>query len=618
MAAAATLVAAAAAYWGWNEREARAEVRGPLRLGVAPIENQSGDQAIEWAGRFVSEALPRQLEGLPNFTAFSTASANEAAARGANRILSARIGRANGKPSVHWSVENARDHKTEAWGEIDAGPDWLSAARKLAGAVAGKYRPEARPSSLEVHNTRAAERWAHAMASRDAAAALIEFEAAVQADPACGWCWLSYGEAASRSGDPAKALAVLAAGREKGQGVSALPRARLDLMEAVLRGDDGRRLAALEAIGKALPQDAAVSAELGLLYTAQKHYDRAERSFQRALDRNPADGPVWNSYAYVLAYAGKSAEARKAVARYAQLDAGPNPADSQGEILHMAGEFLPAARAFHASFEKDRSFNQGAAAEKEALAYWLAGEKKKAGDAVDVYLGLDPEGRNALSGIARARWEMMFGRTKASEARLEAISRDERHPAAAVASALLALRAMWRDDAKAAREAAGRAVKQASHPAQKALAELAEAVVDPDAAGRIGTPRMRTEALALAATVRGDWPRAATAWKTAMAEAAGGNDQLHRELLAFCLVMSGREKEAEPLISGWWPLLEPEHFLVCDFLVYPYAHYTRGAVAAATGRATDAQKYFDQFAQFAGDRADRFGVIRRAREATRL
>jgi hypothetical protein len=41
-------------------------------------------------------------------------------------------------------------------------------------------------------------------------------------------------------------------------------------------------------------------------------------------------------------------------------------------------------------------------------------------------------------------------------------------------------------------------------------------------------------------------------------------------------------------------------------------------VAAATGRATDAQKYFDQFAQFAGDRADRFGVIRRAREATRL
>ena len=95
-------------------------------------------------------------------------------------------------------------------------------------------------------------------------------------------------------------------------------------------------------------------------------------------------------------------------------------------------------------------------------------------------------------------------------------------------------------------------------------------------------------------------------------------DDPQRELLALCLVHSGQAAEAARLVAPRWPLLTPEERLLYDFMVYPNLFYTRAEVSRAKNDAAAAQRDYDLFLQYSGDRQDRFGELARARAAARL
>ncbi len=108
---------------------------------------------------------------------------------------------------------------------------------------------------------------------------------------------------------------------------------------------------------------------------------------RRVVEVEPGNADQWNTLAYVQAYQGRTEEALKSVSEYERLaPASPNPLDSRGEILFMAGRFSEAESAFLACSRKDPDFNSGVALEKAALARMLGGDVSGAGAILERYL----------------------------------------------------------------------------------------------------------------------------------------------------------------------------------------------------------------------------------------
>ncbi|MBI5280500.1 MAG: hypothetical protein HY858_02370 [Candidatus Solibacter usitatus] len=589
------------------------------RVGIVPFENLSGDAALDWPERLIPFAVAGQLQGLPRVTAFSARTPGEAVAQGATVVVYGHITRHGGKVRVRHFIEDARSSAVTFSGEhASASIRWTAALNSVAESVSGAVRPGAKPGPLGIHNDKAAMLLAEGLASSDAASAGARFQAAAEADPACGWCWQAWAERAGRSGGSGAAAGVIALSRSKGKDLDGLSRARLDLLDANLRNDLRARVRALDALTKASQGDATAWGQLGEAHVALRQYGPAETALERAAGVEPERGEFWNLLAYARAYAGKYGPAAAALDQYSRLDPGSaNPLDSRGEIAMMAGKFTEAARTLEAAYEKDRQFNGGAALEKAALSRWLNGEKKEAGDLAERFLKARAEQGDPFAELTRARWESLFGQSSQARRRLLLLAGAGKSPAAPVAASILALQLLAEGDHPGAVQAARTARALARAPGQAVFASMAAQAVDPGAP-LVEEAALRVEMRSLGLTARGDWSAAADAWREALQGAHGGADSPHRELLALCLVMSGRAAEAKPLLAAQWPLLTAEQSLLYDFLIYPNLFYVRAELARSENKAAEAQRNYDLFMQHSGDRADRFGQQARARAASRL
>ncbi len=607
----------------WFSHSRRTTEAPPRRLAVLPFENLSGDAGLDWTEPLFPFALARQFEGVPKFIVSASATSAIAASSGATHEVAGYLTREGGALVVHFAVLDVKAHR-----ELDRGAvhlknkDWPARLAALAAAVgkaAGGGTPTRPPS---VHNDEAVKLLAEAVSysASDPTAAASRFESATAADPACGWCWEGWVDHAARTAGAPQVQAVIQRSRAAGVQLDALSRARIDLVDATLRNDLPARLAALQRLTEALPSDPLPKSQLADVLVAMRQFDRASHTYQSAISLDPLRGELWNSLAYSLAYAGKYKEADAAVQRYSQLDkSSANPLDSQGEVSLMSGQFQEAARVLIASYEKDKNFNSGAALEKAALAHVLNGDRKEAGQLLDRYLSDRTRSDDPWVEVIRARWEYVVGQTATSRARLQRIAGTPSDPLAPVAASLLALHAVAEGDLPAARAAARSALSQSRNAGQAYLAAFAAVAADPSsAAAYFNDPASRTESRAYALTLRGDWPAAADAWRESLRYARGGADGPHRELLALCLVSSGRAGDAASLVSTGWPILNRDQTLIYDFLIYPNLFYVRAEAALAQKKSADAIRNYDLFLQYAGDRTDRFGRLARAKAAARL
>ncbi len=611
----ALLGAGAYSWWTGKRKPSGPDV---LRVAILPVENQSGDAALDWTAPLLPFSLVRQLEGVPRLSVFAASGRAEADAAGATRQVECLVTESSGEAQVRFFIYSQAPGRILAEGRVSAPEgDPPALLAQLGASLASALGSPGAGGSPAFHNAASAREFAAALLNPAAAEARLE--AAAAADEACGWCWLAWAETSLRPADPSRALAVLERSRKAEAKVDPVSRARLELIESELRPNPRQRLSALERLAAALPADAAVQGQLAESLVAERQFDRAATVYRRAIRIQPARSDLWNSLAYGLAYAGRYAEARQALAQYAGLDSGsPNPLDSAGEVALMAGDFNRAAKVLTDAYDRDKAFNDGAALEKAALAHYLNGERDAAGPLLERYLTDRGQRGDPFAGLSRARWEYMVGKTAQARARLAGIASDPGRQLAPIAAAMLALRLAAEGDSAAAARAAASARALARNPGQGFIAAFAAAALDPAAAAALTDPSWRADARALGLTLRGDWTAAAAAWKEALPLAKGGTDGPQRELLALCLVSSGRASEAAGLLSGAWPLLSRDQALLYDFLIYPNLLYVRAEVARAAGRQADDQRLYDLFLQYAGDRPDRFGREARARAAARL
>ncbi len=121
--------------------------------------------------------------------------------------------------------------------------------------------------------------------------------------------------------------------------------------------------------------------------------EQAHHLLHRALDIDPDFAPALNNLAYLHARNREFTEALQAMDRYAALlPKEPNPQDSYGEILRMAGQFDRALEHYRAALAIDASFNTSQVGLGDT--YALMGDQERARQEYDKAIANEPNQAN--------------------------------------------------------------------------------------------------------------------------------------------------------------------------------------------------------------------------------
>jgi tetratricopeptide (TPR) repeat protein len=121
--------------------------------------------------------------------------------------------------------------------------------------------------------------------------------------------------------------------------------------------------------------------------------EQAHHLLHKALDIDPDFAPALNNMAYLHARDRRFAEALEAMDRYAALlPKEPNPQDSYGEILRMAGRFDNALEHYRAALAIDASFNTSQVGLGDT--YALMGDQERARQEYDKAVANEPDAAN--------------------------------------------------------------------------------------------------------------------------------------------------------------------------------------------------------------------------------
>ncbi|MBA3975563.1 MAG: hypothetical protein C0504_15255 [Candidatus Solibacter sp.] len=610
-------VAAAVALSGLacsRKPDSKVRVKSPIvRLAILPFEDQRGEPEGDWPARVLSVALSRQLASQPAVAARAANSAAEALNSGATHMVHGRLVDGGGGARIVIDIETVGQALIEPAGSVAAGKGaWLKgaveSARLLVSRVAaGRSVPLA---DLGAGSEAAIERLGAALAGTGSRqSALGE---AASAEPGCGWCWEAWAESAAREGNREPATKILESSR-KAAGLDEASRARLQLMEAGLKGDRAMRRAALARLAALTPSNIEVLNELAAEATRSRRWADAERTYRRVLDLDPGSPDALNQLGYIAAWQGRFGEAEKWHRDYAAAQpASANPEDSLGEVLLMAGRFEQAEQAFAASFEKQPDFNAGAAMEKAALACWLRGDETAARRRLDEFVKSRLDRGDVLVNWRRARWLYITGRTGDARALLLELRGSAPPPVRAFAAGSLAL---WSAEAGDRGKAAGYAAELASnpHPLSKQILSIVQGILT-SGSGQAGNP-LATGAGNLLA---GSDAAAAKHLKLALDAASPGGEGPARELLALALVRGGDVEGAARLLKAGWPIPDNIEGQLTDFMIYPNLFYVRARIAAHNKDAAAAARFYESYIRNMGSRPDPRRQKEEALKAVRL
>lgn len=193
----------------------------------------------------------------------------------------------------------------------------------------------------------------------------------------------------------------------------------LRLIEAGLTGDIEQELATLQELLQFEPYDIETRMQLAGLLFRLTHYDRAIEEYEAILELDPNRKLVYNQLGYVYANRGDFTTALKYLDKYAQLAPDePNPYDSRGEVLMMAGRLQEATSHLKAALSKRSSFYVSAM--RLSQIYSELGDLNQALQYSDQWIAEAPSANvRADAYVQRAALLWRFGRIKEAEKALK-------------------------------------------------------------------------------------------------------------------------------------------------------------------------------------------------------
>ncbi len=181
-----------------------------------------------------------------------------------------------------------------------------------------------------------------------------EWRAAVQEDPnlAVAWAWIAF-----NSGNPQEVSAARAKAKELAPKLTPGEQLMVAWIAKVQEGDFIGGISAMNDLLEMYPRDKHLLYLAANWLMAENGDDQAERLLEKALRIDKNFPAALNDLAYVDARHQQFAKALAAMERYvSMLPKEPNPQDSYGELLRMAGDYEGSLKHYRAALKIDPDF----------------------------------------------------------------------------------------------------------------------------------------------------------------------------------------------------------------------------------------------------------------------
>jgi tetratricopeptide (TPR) repeat protein len=181
-----------------------------------------------------------------------------------------------------------------------------------------------------------------------------EWRAAVKEDPklAVAWAWIAF-----NSGNPEEVSAARAKAREFAPKATPGEQLMVAWVAKVQEGDFLGGITAMNDMLEMYPHDKHLLYLAGNWLLGENGNDQAQRMMEKALALDKNFPAALNDLAYVDARNRRFDKALAAMERYvALLPKEPNPQDSYGELLRMAGNFEGSLKHYRAALKMDPDF----------------------------------------------------------------------------------------------------------------------------------------------------------------------------------------------------------------------------------------------------------------------
>jgi len=220
--------------------------------------------------------------------------------------------------------------------------------------------------------------------------ATIGWRAATKEDPQFA---AAFGMLALNSRDPEEARTARERAKELATKASPGEKLMIQWIATVQEGNFLDGIAAMNDMIAMFPRDKHVYYVAANWLMGVQGNEQAHHLLHKTLDIDPDFAPALNNLAYLHARNREFTEALQSMDRYAALlPKEPNPQDSYGEILRMAGRFDSALERYRAALAIDASFNTSQVGLADT--YALMGDQERARHEYDKAIDNEPNPAN--------------------------------------------------------------------------------------------------------------------------------------------------------------------------------------------------------------------------------
>ncbi len=591
------------------------------RIAILRFENLTGDDALNWTGRAVSEVMSAELSGSPvhaviSFQALHASdrvfgprplsapgiSTEQPAATiaGANRILYGDISRRGSRLRLDATLFDTSRGKVER--TLTATGLESEGVIRLADTLATNLASPVR--RFETQNDDALREYCEGLEASDPAAAAAAFARSVATDPNFGQAYVAWAEWTAEQGNHAQVESIVALGAARGNAISAEDRARLAALAAEMRGDITASIRALDAAARLSPTDVQLLRRAAHMDLNGRNYPGAVKNLSMALAVEPQNVVLLNELGYAEMYAGERNEATKALEEYHRLQPGdPNAMDSLGDANYYFGEFAAAERYYRESYDKDPNFNDGGALLKAAYARLNTGDISGANAVFNQYVTAQRSAKDVLAEFRYGEWLFLSGQRQKAVEVMQGLAKSLPPAGAQQANAQIAVWQLGLGDRKHAQEFAERAQGQGlgalarfltQSPASRAEWDERSARMLPDA----GDQRTRQLMLAYALLLQNDFSSAVPVLQALYRHSAPSPHDILPVLIGWAEIENGHMEEAAPYVQRN-PVPNPAPELFAS-VAFPRLLFLRGTVLQKQGQKDEAAKNLRLFATLSG------------------
>ena len=235
---------------------------------------------------------------------------------------------------------------------------------------------------------------------------------AIELDDTFAAAYLRLAQIKFRLGKSKVAASYLKEARRFSHGLSEPDQITLRLYEAKQEGDIEKIVTALEDFMKFEPEDIDARMQMAGHLKRMCRYDEALEAYETILELDPERKTAYNQLGYLYAERGDFRTGLEYIDKYQQFAADePNPYDSRGEVLMMAGRFDEAIEQFNIALSKRADFTNSAKRLREA--YSETDNLAKALEYSDRAIqGASSKLSEALGHVERAKVLWRFGKIK--------------------------------------------------------------------------------------------------------------------------------------------------------------------------------------------------------------